>query len=366
EQMARAAQKEALSEAVGGMKMVLPGGPPIPAGAARPLFRALYQWIRRGVNTWVKLSADAEYLKLLREVTGLSAAGRQELEAAFEEVKALAKLGEAKNMDEASVLRFLDRTAINRGKAGFFDKIVEEMKAWKPLSPEQQRALETLGARERALTALRGQKEAALEELNELRALGRKTSDDVAEIKNLERELDELDPHWDPAAKPKQGRGKLADAETALEQAQEGARQAEVSLYDRIRASVPATGARERALKGVTADQIGRLKPRPGALQADHIVSVREVVDMDGFSRLPWKQQKAIVDSPENLIAMDASANASKGSRSWSTWRQAQDFYDASDIEKMVAREAEIRKLLSARIDEAVAALGTPKGPLPP
>jgi hypothetical protein len=74
---------------------------------------------------------------------------------------------------------------------------------------------------------------------------------------------------------------------------------------------------------------------------------------MDGFADLTWKQQKSIVDMRQNLIAMDSAANASKGDRSWRAWQYASRFYEQSSIDKMVAEEARVRKLIRDAIDAA-------------
>src|SRR5262249_40594135 len=130
---------------------------------------------------------------------------------------------------------------------------------------------------------------------------------------------------------------------------------AQLSLYDRLRAATPSPVAREKALLGATADQVG-LKARPsGKLHADHIVSVREIADMDGFADLTWKQQKPITDMRENLIAMDSLANESKGDRSWRAWKQASNFYEQSAIDKMLVEEERVRKLIRKAIDAALA-----------
>ncbi len=318
-------------------------------GILKQAFRALYYQVKRGVTTIAKLRADAKYLDAVGDITRMSGAERAELETAFDEVKQLVKAGQAKSMDDASLLGYVDRWALNRSKPGFQTKLFEEMKAWKPLTEEQQRALNALNAQKSAVTTLYEQKSAAEAELAELRIKPDKTAEDVAEIRNLENELSRLDPITHPPKKPA-GKGQIAEAEQKLAQVEKEADKAQLTLYDRLRAAAPADAARERALKGVTVDQVGALKTKPTPLQADHVVSVREISDMDGFADLPWKDQKAIVDMKENLIAMDGAANASKGDRTWRSWGQASNFYGQTTIENMMKRESEVRAIIQEEI----------------
>jgi hypothetical protein len=336
---------------------------------ARPLFRALYNSVKRGIKTIASLAADAKFVGAAKEITGLTAAERIELETAFDEVKKLAEVGASKKMDDGSLLNFVDRWATNRTKPGFQTKLLEEMNAWKPLTAEQQRALDALNAQKRAVTALYDQKEAALGELAELRAKTVKTPEDVAEIRSIEKELGKLDPRWDPSAKAAPGKGKIAEAESTLAAREADAAKAELSLYDRLRAASPGDKASAKALSGVTRDPLG-LKTPPGPLRPDHIVSVDEIADMDGFKELLWKDQKEIADmdgliaadkfgNRSNLIAMDKAANESKGARSWRSWKQAPHFYDQASIDLMVLREAEVRAAIQTEIKNRLAKLAT-------
>jgi hypothetical protein len=325
--------------------------------AAKGFFRALYRQIKHGVNTIAKLRANAKYMDAVSDFARMSGAERAELETAFEELKNLVKMGQAKNMDDASLLGYVDRWAINRGKPGFQVKLFEEMKAWKPLTVEQQRALDALNTQKGAVTNLYEQKAVAEEELVALRAKPNKTVDDVAEIRELENELSRLDPVGHPPKRKTDGIGKIAEAEKKLAETEKEAAKAQLTLYDRLRIAAPGGEARERALKGFTTDQIGALKKKPTHLQADHIVSVREISDMEGFANLPWKDQLAIVDMRENLIAMEAAANASKGDRAWRVWRQASSFYESSAIEMMIKREAQVRALIESNIKDRLSKL---------
>jgi hypothetical protein len=359
EAKASLAAKEAFKDLAGKTYAFMPGM--VDPGLLKQGFRALYYSVKRGVNTIAKLRADAKLVEALGDITRMSGAERAELEAAFEEVKQLVKAGHAKGMDDASLLGFIDRWAINRGKGGFQTKLFEEMNAWKPLTAEQQKALDALGAQKRTVANLYEQKTNAQEELAELRAKPGKSAEDVAEIRELEKELTDLDPVAHPPKTPRAGKGKIAEAEATLGEKEKDAAKAELTLYDRIRAAAPSEAAKDRTLKGITVDQVGPLKTPPTPLQADHIVSVREIADMDGFADLLWKDQKAIVDMKENLIAMDGSANASKGDRTWRSWNNASTYYNPDTVAAMAQREANVRAIIQNEIKTRLAKLAAGK-----
>jgi hypothetical protein len=379
-QSAKAAE-EAMKELGGKAYGLLPGM--VDPGAAKQVFRALYYSVKRGINTIAKLRADAKLVEALGNITRMSGAERAELEAAFEEVKQLVQTGQAKSMDEGSLLGYVDRWAINRGKPGFQGKLFEEMKSWKPLTAEQERALSALGARKAAVAELYEEKDALLREREELlpkqKDPATRTEEARKRLAEINQRLGELDPSFSPATRKaklpvkvdgevvdrlvdvpvKHPPGKIQEAEGLLTAAEKEAEKSQLTLYDRLRAAAPSDAAKERALKGVTTDQIGPLKTKPTALQAEHIISIREIADMDGVSELPWKDLKGIADMKENLVAMDGAANASKGDRTWRSWNQASNFYSPSTIDAMAQREAQVRALIQDEIKRRLSAVAT-------
>jgi hypothetical protein len=341
------------------------------------LFHALYSSVKRGVNTVTALRKDAQFLGIMREITGLSGAERAELEAAFEEVKRLVRTGQKRQMDDATLLEYVDRWAANRANPTARVKLLDEMQAWRPLTAEQKQAMAAVNRQGAVVDALYEEKEDLLTEKDDLLKAQRdpatKSSDNAERLREINQRLHELDPSSLPPRQgaPKPPPGKIGEAEHALEVAEEAARKAQLTLYDRIRAATPSAAVRERttklwkleqmdrAAKGIPVDgfdQVGKLRRSAGKLSADHIVSVREIVEMDGFKELTWRQQKAIVDMKENLIAMDAAANFSKNDVSWVYWKNASSFYDHATIDVMKLREATVRKLIADAITDAKAA----------
>lgn len=334
-------------------------------GVVKNIFHALYLSIRGGINDFVKFSAYAKRLKIMEDITGLSGAAREELEIAFEEVKKLVDLGRAKGMDWSSVENFVGRWAINRGKPGFQTKLLDEINTWKPLTQEQIRTQNALKAQQAAVETLIGRKKAVEEELKELLTKVDKTEEEIIEVRKLEKELRDLDPQSSLLKETRVGKvkkGQIFMEEKALEEAEAAAERAALSLYDRIRNSKPSLAAREKALKQPHVEDIaGPVKGKPSDKQVDHIVSVREIVDMDGFADLTRKQQKEIVHMQKNLIWMDGSANASKGEGTWRSWANASNYYETAGIDNMAEIQTEVRRLIEEEIKNQLNILKTKK-----
>lgn len=368
------AAKQIMKEMTGKVFSFAPGAE---VGVAVQGFRVLYYTIKRGFNTIAKLRADAKFIEAIGDITRMTGVERSELETAFEEVKQIVKASQAKSMDEASVLGYIDRWAVNRSKPGFEAKLFEEMDKWKPLTPDQKRTLSALVEQKGRVADLYKEKDALEKELKELSARQSNpetgTPEGRARLLEIRERLGELDPKTKAettrikvtqrnkegeieedvkTVKAKYPPGKIELAEESLTKAEKAAAQAQLSLYDRIRVTAPSDAAAQRARKGFTVDQVGPLLTPPKALHVDHIVSIREIVDMDGFADLLWKDQKAIVDMEQNLILMDASANSSKGERTWQSWPQAKNFYGQPTIGAMTKREADVRFMIQAKIKE--------------
>jgi hypothetical protein len=132
-------------------------------------------------------------------------------------------------------------------------------------------------------------------------------------------------------------------------------RKSNLSLFEKIRRATPGGKAAERVLRRAGwLDELSRTNMDKPSV--DHIVPVSEIVQMEGFKKLSWESQKAVVDMPENLLAMEQRANSSKGDRSWSEWPQWADFYKDPKIKNdMVAREDVLRSKLQTEIARLLA-----------
>src|SRR5262249_1245268 len=113
-------------------------------------------------------------------------------------------------------------------------------------------------------------------------------------------------------------------------------------------------------IAGATGDSVGKvgggagLKTPPTKVTVDHIVSIDQISEMDGFQKLKPTERKLLAVRQDNLIAMDGSANFSKGRRPWSAWKQSSTFYDEATKQAMPAEEAKLRTTIQNWIKEQV------------
>ncbi|GAA4771512.1 glycohydrolase toxin TNT-related protein [Microbacterium gilvum] len=61
-------------------------------------------------------------------------------------------------------------------------------------------------------------------------------------------------------------------------------------------------------------------------LEADHIIPLRRIVEMDGFRDLTWSQMLEVVNLPENFLGLSDRVNASKGDRMPGEWDGHSEF----------------------------------------
>ncbi|MBC2172845.1 pre-toxin TG domain-containing protein [Listeria booriae] len=55
--------------------------------------------------------------------------------------------------------------------------------------------------------------------------------------------------------------------------------------------------------------------------EADHIVSMKNITEMDGFNKLTLEQQIEVLNLEDNFVGLGKRTNASKGSHDWSGWK---------------------------------------------
>jgi hypothetical protein len=122
-------------------------------------------------------------------------------------------------------------------------------------------------------------------------------------------------------------------------------------LHEIMRAASPSFASRSRVLREAAGrDAANGVHPRSGALAADHIVPLNDIVRMQGFENLRPERQLEIVNDVRNLRAIDSLANSSRRNQSWWTWPQAAIYYDAGAISRMRALEDDLRVYLAERI----------------
>ncbi|QKH06879.1 cytoplasmic protein [Bacillus cereus] len=89
-------------------------------------------------------------------------------------------------------------------------------------------------------------------------------------------------------------------------------------------------------------------------LEADHIVSMKEITDMEGFDLLPREQQIEVLNMDVNFVGLGKPTNASKNAKDWSTWPGHPKYGEVPEIIRleMLEREAVAREALKKSIKE--------------
>ena len=95
--------------------------------------------------------------------------------------------------------------------------------------------------------------------------------------------------------------------------------------YYKLRSRTPSKEIRDKVNENIDELQ-GQPDPAipdkfiTGKLQADHIVPMRKIVEMDGFDQLNDDQRLKVLNYEDNFMGLTRSANASKGSKSYAEW----------------------------------------------
>ncbi|MGG0155295.1 hypothetical protein [Bacillus mycoides] len=141
-----------------------------------------------------------------------------------------------------------------------------------------------------------------------------------------------------------------------------GERRISKELYDELRDGTPTAKLREKVNEGIE-DKIGTPDPAlPGKyitdrLQADHIVSMKNIAKMENFDRLTKEQQLKVLNNEENFLGLSEAANKSKGSKSYSDWtiyKKEKIEVDPKFREEMIKKEKELEMKLQKQIDDFV------------
>ncbi|MGG0293633.1 T7SS effector LXG polymorphic toxin [Bacillus pacificus] len=113
----------------------------------------------------------------------------------------------------------------------------------------------------------------------------------------------------------------------------------------------------DRVRKNVNTD-VPKVDPVYGyeveKLEADHIVSMKEITDMEGFDLLPREQQIEVLNMDENFVGLGKPTNASKNAKDWSTWPGHPKYGEVPENIRleMLEREAMARESLKKSIKE--------------
>ncbi|MBB6716533.1 hypothetical protein [Clostridium gasigenes] len=125
------------------------------------------------------------------------------------------------------------------------------------------------------------------------------------------------------------------------------------SEYKSLRKKTPTNDIRKMVNpEGTKIDPIYGYKTN--VLEADHIVPMKEIVNMPGFSQLSREQQIEVLNLKDNFIGLGKSTNASKGAKNWTDWAGHSKLGEVpSDVRsKMLDLDSSAREALMKAIEE--------------
>jgi len=132
--------------------------------------------------------------------------------------------------------------------------------------------------------------------------------------------------------------------------------------YTKLRDKTPSREIREAVNEGVELPMDDPALPGlkvAESLHADHIVSMKTITEMDGFSDLTFENQLKVLNNPENFVGLSETANTSKGSKTfaeWTEYKKGNIKVDENFRRTMMAREKELEPILQQQIKDLLKA----------
>lgn len=156
---------------------------------------------------------------------------------------------------------------------------------------------------------------------------------------------------------PNEGNSTIGGQADAYE-ARIGERRISDELYDELRDETPTQEIRDMVNEGIQLPMPDPVLPGleiTKRLHADHIVPMDRITRMEGFDTLTREQQLAVLNNPENFVGLSASANTSKGPKTFAEWTQHKSRgidVDPDFRREMMEREQQLERRLQQQIDE--------------
>lgn len=122
--------------------------------------------------------------------------------------------------------------------------------------------------------------------------------------------------------------------------------------YNSLRKKIPSQEIRDH-VNNIDGEKFDPIYGYPvETLEADHIVSMKEITEMDGFAPLSDVDKVEVLNLEDNFMGLGKPTNSSKGSKTWSDWQGHSKLGDipAEIREKMIALEREARTKLQNEI----------------
>jgi hypothetical protein len=156
---------------------------------------------------------------------------------------------------------------------------------------------------------------------------------------------------------PPPGKGKDADAKNGDKD------KISKGQYDKLRSKTPSTAMQKAVNQGEPVATPQNPVPdkflpgmyRTGPLHADHIVPMKDIVNMPGFSTLTEANQANVSNMNSNFVGLSESANKSKGVKSFAEWtehKKSGTKVDKTQRKRMMQREKEEKEELKKLIEE--------------
>ena len=131
--------------------------------------------------------------------------------------------------------------------------------------------------------------------------------------------------------------------------------------YARLRSKTPSSAIQKKVNEDVVLPMDDPALPgltitKP--LHADHIVSMKNITDMDGFAQLSAENQLKVLNNPDNFIGLSETANTSKGSKSYADWLEYKKGgvkVDPAFRERMMQEEIRMQQELQNQIHQLLA-----------
>jgi hypothetical protein len=129
-------------------------------------------------------------------------------------------------------------------------------------------------------------------------------------------------------------------------------------LYDKLRAKTPSQEIRDIVNKGKLPPYDDPVLPGlkvTGRVEADHIVPMKRIAEMDGFDALSFDNQLKVLNNHDNFIGLSPTANRSRGVMSFSEWTKHEKLgieVDPAFRQEMILKEQQLEGQLQQQIDE--------------
>jgi hypothetical protein len=124
--------------------------------------------------------------------------------------------------------------------------------------------------------------------------------------------------------------------------------------YAQLRRRSPTDAIRDSVQTGTGTQTCPVLGTSHNRLDADHIVPLHTITQMEGFDDLPDADKIAIANLEDNFVGVGKNANSSRQNKSWEAWQRHSrlEFGEGGEAyrQQMIQREAELKQRIADEI----------------